>query len=108
MKKVKVKVVKIARTREIKIRMSDEELAKLNELSRMAKTNASAYIRASALNKPLKVIPEPSLKLVGELGRIGNNLNQYQRSANSNSTINFIEIDELIGELKVALMGGLK
>ena len=66
------------------------------------------YIRASALNKPLKVIPEPSLKLVGELGRIGNNLNQYQRSANSNSTINFIEIDKLIGELKVVLMGGLK
>ena len=89
------------RTREITIRLTDDELQKLHE--RKTSTTMAGWIRDLALGMTPIKIADPDL--VRALGRIGSNLNQTAKHANINKELDQdvlkqIElIRELIGKL---------
>ena len=71
------------RTKEIKIRFSDDELASLNlYVSKAGYTSREKYIRTVLLKNVLKEQPNLDYqKLIKEFNSIGNNLNQLVKSA---------------------------
>ena len=89
------------RTREITIRVTDDELQKLHE--RKTNTTMAGWMRDLALGMTPIKIADPDL--VRALGRIGSNLNQTAKHANINKELDQevlkqIElIRELIGKL---------
>lgn len=71
------------RTKEIKIRFNDDELASLNAyVSKAGYTNREKYIRTILLKKVPKEQPNINYqKLIKEFNLIGNNLNQLVKLA---------------------------
>ena len=91
----------IKRTREISVRVNDEELAQLKE--RQQGTTIARWLRDLGLG--VSPIKQADPELVRALGRIGSNLNQTAKHANINKELDQdvlkqIEIIRgLIGEL---------
>lgn len=78
------------RNRRIIIRCTDSEYATIIDRADRAGLFASGYVRAIALGNPgpraLRRPPvdrQELVRLLGELGRVGNNLNQIARALNS-------------------------
>lgn len=71
------------RTKEIKIRVNEEEHAKLNE--RKTQQSLATWIRDIALGATPIVRADPDL--VRQLGRIGSNLNQIAKRVNTENVI---------------------
>lgn len=89
------------RTREITIRVTDDELQKLHE--RKTNTTMAGWMRDLALG--ITPIKQADPELVRALGRIGSNLNQTAKHANMNKELDQNVLKEiqvirgLIGEL---------
>ena len=85
----------------IEIRVTPEEKMKIALKSKQANQNISEYLIKSAINNEIVVInalPE----MITELRRIGNNINQLTRLANSTGSIyedklnhEFLELEKL-------------
>ena len=71
-----IKVAK--RNKEIKIRVSDDELEQLNDCKHRSRLPLDAYFCLGAAP-----ITRADPELVRELGRIGSNLNQITKHANT-------------------------
>lgn len=89
------------RTREISIRLTDDELKKLN--SRKTDVTLAGWLRNLGLG--VTPIKQADPELVRALGRIGSNLNQTAKHANMNKELDQNVLKEiqvirgLIGEL---------
>lgn len=77
------------RTEGVRIPLSPVELAKLNAKADEAKTNVTAFVRASALGKSIKVEKStaPDFITRDELRRIGVNLNQIAKAMNAQKSV---------------------
>lgn len=76
--------MKEKRTKEIKIRLTDDEYLKLQE--RKTKPRLAEWLRELALDqKPKRKPKQADPKLLFELNRIGVNLNQIARQLNQQS-----------------------
>lgn len=69
----------------VTFRLSEEEHARLLARVEELEVGQSAYLRAVALGRqvPQPAVPRTNLKAIGELNRIGNNLNQLVKLLHS-------------------------
>jgi len=71
------------RTRQVNIRVNEEEYDVLASNASMAGMTVSEYVRKRALGRPVKAVPcRFDAEAVLELARIGSNLNQLARLGN--------------------------
>lgn len=70
------------KTERIEIRVTPEEKMAIVNKSIKAKKNVSEFLICSATNSNIKVINDLP-RIITELNRIGNNINQLTRQANS-------------------------
>lgn len=77
------------RTESVRVSLSPVELAKLNAKADEAKTNVTAFVRASALGKSVTVQQStaPDFVTRNELRAIGVNLNQIAKAMNAQKTV---------------------
>ena len=75
----------------LKIRVSDDELSQLRERSPVNSRGLSPWIRSLALGQRVKKdrFPPVDPQLISSLSRIGNNLNQLARLANTQAASGF-------------------
>lgn len=91
------------RTPPFSIRLSVDERAEIDRRSRAAGLSIAGYFKSAALNQRPRKFRHPQVdraklsKLLGELGKVGNNLNQLARTLNTEGSV---EIPELIQALK--------
>lgn len=86
------------RSKQLNFRLSEDEFNKVQKLITQSKLNQSEYIRKSVLDKKIIVVDDIQ-ELVKELKRIGNNLNQLTRVANSHGAIGTDELKSIQNEL---------
>jgi hypothetical protein len=80
----RAKLPSLVRTHNFPVRLSDIELEMLRSRAEEAGLSASELMRRNALMRPLpKRLSRVSLKTYVELGRIGNNINQLAKAANT-------------------------
>ncbi len=78
---------------DIHIRVTASEKQKIATLAESANADFSEFVRSAALNKKPKKKPEASgdrralIEALGELGKIGSNINQIARSSNRGRTL---------------------
>ena len=73
------------RDRIVAFRVNEEELALVRDRSAAADCPVSEFVRSLALfaRTPAPLVPRANLLVCGELGRIGNNVNQLTKLAHS-------------------------
>lgn len=91
------------RTKTVTVRVSAEERAQLEALSSRAGLAAGAFLRAAAFGGAgPRAQRRPSAdhavlrQLLGELGRVGNNLNQIARTLNTGQSADLPELREAL------------
>ncbi|MDD5365362.1 MAG: plasmid mobilization relaxosome protein MobC [Gallionellaceae bacterium] len=70
----------------VKARVSATEAEAIKELAQACGLTVAEYLRRSALRqelRPVSKVPPVNLKTAVELGRLGSNLNQLAKAANS-------------------------
>jgi hypothetical protein len=97
---------KRVRTRILPIRLSDEERAVVETAAERAGLAAGSYARQALLGAPApRQVRRPPVerrelvRLLGEVGKIGSNLNQLARAANSGELVPNAEIDAALAGL---------
>ena len=79
------------RQRLVAVRLSEQEMSRLAEAARLADVTVAEYLRASGLRHPVgggrKIgdvarAPAELRRLLGEVNKVGSNLNQIARAAN--------------------------
>ena len=69
---------------ELCLRLNADEAQRLIENARKCGLTRSAYLRRLIMNKPVKARPTKDIqKLIGEINKIGSNVNQIARSVNA-------------------------
>ena len=109
---------KSERRKNFPLRLSSEERAALEEKAKEAGLKLSAYLREAGLNKTISrkntLIPEINRATYVELGRIGININQLAKAANTSvlkgleCNINTNELGELLAllqEIRLSILG---
>jgi hypothetical protein len=93
-------------TRLVTIRYSEEEYAELDEAASRAGMTRPSYIRAQSLAKPktrstrrAPVEKELLAKVLGQLGKIGSNLNQLAHAVNIDPRTK-VEIGEVLTAIR--------
>ncbi|MCU7846937.1 MAG: plasmid mobilization relaxosome protein MobC [Candidatus Thiodiazotropha sp. (ex Lucinoma kastoroae)] len=95
--------VSTKRTPPFSLRLSVDERSEIERRSRAAGLSIAGYFKSAALNRRPRKFRHPQVdrkelaRLLGQLGRVGNNLNQLSRTLNAGSSI---EIPELMTALK--------
>ena len=96
----------------VAFRVRPEEMAALNNAAITSDLSISAFVRRAAFKsasmsactyeaKQPKASSIDHAKLLGELGRIGNNINQIAKACNSNSSYaSFLDSASLLSELR--------
>lgn len=105
------------RTEIIPVRVTDEERAAIAAKADAAGLTLAAYLRAAALGSPgprarrrLPVSHVALRQLLGELGRVGNNVNQIARALNSGEAADVVELREALAaylQLRNAILAAL-
>jgi hypothetical protein len=97
---------KRVRRRIVTIRLSTEEYAALDEAADRAGLVVGSYARQAMLGAPVaRQVRRPPVerrelaRLLGELGKIGGNLNQLAKAANTGVVIYGGEIEAALGDL---------
>ena len=75
------------RTNDIMLRLSDSEMLEVVQKSHELNISKAVYARTLALGQSLPT-PFADVKLLAEINRIGNNLNQVAKALNAGSNIN--------------------
>lgn len=94
------------RSREIKIRCSDDELETIRALAAAHGTNAAAYLRSLGVAEPLKPvqqIPAINRELYGRLGSAAGNLQRMWTLLSGSHLIPAQQLAEVIKALKADL-----
>ena len=86
------------KTERIEMRLTPDEKMKIVNNSIKAKMTISEYLITTGLNKEIVVIDDLD-KMVTQLRKIGNNINQLTKLANSR-IITCVELDEVKKELE--------
>lgn len=88
----------------VTVRMTVEERDRLTALSSRSGLAAGAFMRAAAFGEAgpraqrrASVDRASLLRLLGELGRVGNNLNQIARRLNSGEAASLPQLSEALG-----------
>lgn len=88
------------RSKQLNIRISEDEAAKLQTLIQKSTLTQSEYLRKSILNKKITVVQELP-EFTTEIKRIGNNLNQITRAVHAEQIYDCRqEIKQLQEEMK--------
>ncbi|WP_306532619.1 plasmid mobilization relaxosome protein MobC [Geobacter sp.] len=99
------------RNNRITVRLSDEELVALFQKSQCLLVSPSTFLRMAGLSQNLPApLPEINLSTYQELGRIGNNLNQFLRLLHQQKVMAipdeiFVELSDLLRQVRVELKG---
>ena len=98
---------KRARTAHLTIRLSAEERAAIDEAARRSGLTSGSYARQLLLGAPTpRQVRRPPIerqelaRLLGQLGRIGSNLNQLAHAANSGLPVARIDIADALNGLR--------
>ena len=93
------------RNRVVPVRFSDHELSVIDANAKRAKMSRTEYLVSAGMDKPIVILDDlkPMLK---ELCRIGNNINQLTRKANSGEiyVVGLTEINEQLGAVTAGLV----
>lgn len=88
------------RKHEIKVRLSDEELAALDAKVKDSLLCRESYIRTVLAEEDYYIRPDPiTQELLMQLRRLGNNFNQLLLQANTMKFINVPEINKITREI---------
>jgi len=92
------------RNRVVPVRFSDHELSVIDANAKKAHMNRTEYLVSAGVDKPI-VILDDLKPMLSELRRIGNNVNQFTRKANSGEVyvVGLNEINEQLGTITVGL-----
>jgi mobilization protein NikA len=97
---------KRARSSHLTVRLSVDERAAVETAAEKAGLTAGSYARQAMLGAPApRQVRRPPVekrelaRLLGELGKIGGNLNQLARAANTGVVVYESEIDASLGDL---------
>lgn len=97
------------RTSHLTVRLTPDERAAIDAAADRAGLTAGSYARQVVLGAPApRQVRRPPVerrelaRLLGELGRVGNNLNQLARAVNSGDDIDGVALSEALGGLHVA------
>jgi len=95
---------KRARTSHLTIRLTPDERATIDDAADRAGLTAGSYARQAVMGAPApRQVRRPPVerkelaRLLGEVGKIGSNLNQLARAANSGVLVYTGEIDLALG-----------
>jgi hypothetical protein len=95
------------RDRSLTIRLSADERIVVDEAADRAGLTAGSYARQAILGAPApRQVRRPPIerrelaRLLGELGKIGGNLNQLARAANSGTVLDGVEIGAALAGLR--------
>jgi hypothetical protein len=98
---------KRARTSHLTIRLTPDERAAIDDAAGQAGLTSGSYARQAVMGAPVpRQVRRPPVerrelaRLLGELGKIGGNLNQLARAANSGVLVYQGEIDTALGGLR--------
>lgn len=100
------------RTHKIEFWLSDIELADLHYLAAQAAVSNAVLVRSLIAKKPLKRITTPAVnrETYAELGKIGSNINQLAKFANSygysDQASQLNDLYNVINKLRSELLGG--
>ena len=88
----------------VPIRFSDHELSVIDANANRANMSRTEYLVSAGMGKPI-VILDDLKPMLSELRRIGNNVNQLTRKANSGEVyvVGLNEINEQLGAIAVGL-----
>ena len=95
--------------RRLVVRLSDEERQAIANKARDAEKTISDYVRGLALGAEIERrqrhlwVPPDLVETVAHLSRIGNNLNQLARAANSGDPIDRAKLDAVLEKLLATL-----
>ena len=93
------------RNRVAPVRFSDHELSVIDANAKRANMSRTEFLVSAGINKPIVILDDlkPMLK---ELCRIGNNINQLTRKANSGEiyAVGLTEINEQLGAVAAGLV----
>ena len=92
------------RNRVVPVRFSDHELSVIDANAKRAKMSRTEYLVSAGMGKPIVILDDLKPTLT-ELRRIGNNVNQLTRKANSGEVyvVGLNEINEQLGEVASGL-----
>ena len=92
------------RNRVVPVRFSDHELSVIDANAKRANMSRTEFLVSAGMNKPI-VILDDLKPMLSELRRIGNNVNQLTRKANSGEVyvVGLNEINEQLGAIAVGL-----
>lgn len=83
------------RERRLTVRLSEDEYLKVKEKAEAEGVTMADVVRRAVLRLKPRRIPEECRRLRGELGRIGNNINQIARRVNKNREVDLLVLEEL-------------
>ncbi len=88
----------------VPIRFSDHELSVIDANAKRANMSRTEFLVSAGMNKPI-VILDDLKPMLSELRRIGNNVNQLTRKANSGEVyvVGLNEINEQLGAVAAGL-----
>ena len=92
------------RNRVVPVRFSDHELSVIDTNAKRAGMNRTEFLVSAGMDKPIVILDDLKPTLA-ELRRIGNNVNQLTRKANSGEVyvVGLNEINEQLGEVASGL-----
>lgn len=95
----------LKRNKQISIRLTEAELARLTKRVNKSGMNREAYLRSIIRGiVPSDVPPPEYYEVIRQLGSIGNNLNQLARGYNTSGVVNDNGITASLDELKEVLV----
>ena len=97
------------RTREIKIRLTDEELAELNAKAGQTVFSREEFCRRAIAGKEVKQAPSPDIPiLIRDIRRAGSNVNQLLKLAESTHLIDAPQMRKALVQTYLAADAVLK
>ena len=85
------------KTRKVEVRMSEDEHEYLMAKAKKAGLNASTFIRLAVANVKIYEYPPVDVpRLIREVRRVGNNINQILVIARTNGLLNVSEIEKAL------------
>ena len=99
------------RTKRLRVRVSEEERARIESLAEAAALSLGTYLRLTALNRTIRpAVPPINYGCIQQLARLGANLNQallavYTRGESSELRAILFELLALLRDLRSTLVG---
>lgn len=84
------------RNNELHVRLSEDEYHKLDQLSHASGISFNAVIRKLIMGKEIRQRPSVDFAALNcAIDRLGNNINQIARKANTNNSVSYADMKEV-------------